>query len=110
MSDTRQIRTMRSEGQERLHTALANQHRHVPTLVLRPDQECSTLSEKQQITSGLAKIRQRMVDVALESLGPAYCRFRGQIRGGRIIRNLTKPKQIQHDDLTGYFPRHERAA
>ena len=109
MSDSRQIRSLRGEGQECLRALLANQHCHVPTFVLRSDQECSALSNEYQIAPGRSKVRERVIDVALERLGTTNWGRWGQVRCRRIICDLTKPKQIQHDDLTGDVPHHERA-
>src|SRR5689334_18791612 len=99
MANAGEISFRDREGHESADALLANEQRTIPTLIVRPDQESSALANEHQIASALSEQRQGVRDVALVCRG-ARDRLRGsELRARRIIRNVAKTQQVEHDQF-----------
>jgi hypothetical protein len=87
VTETGEIGIVACECEKRRSAALTNQHRHIPPLVFRSDQERAAGTEKLDVTAALAQEGKRVSDVAVERFS-ATDRCGGRQFGiGRVICN-----------------------
>jgi hypothetical protein len=64
--DAGEVSLMAGKGEEGRNAALANQHRHVPHLVLWTDQERPASAKQQEFASAIAQKWERVPDISVE--------------------------------------------
>src|SRR5262245_6369707 len=101
MPDTRKVVLVCSERQERFDAGLAYEHDSVPALLTRTDQELTPPAEKEHLASRLFQVRKRVRHVKAVGGLSSYWRGRRKLRCGRVVRNGSKPQQVEHYDAAG---------
>lgn len=84
---------MAGEGKKRLHTALANQHYEIPSLIFGTDEKRSTRAEKHEFAAALAQKRKRVFYVAIKSFSSADRCIRGEFGSCRVVGNIAKTQK-----------------